>query len=432
MLKDKAFIFSTYLIYFYPLSLILGPAINNFYQIIICLVGIYILIIKKLILAKDQKSLIFLLCLLFFYSIIITFYNNNFFFIKNTTIFLKLILFVIVLNYLILKNYFNLKKFIFISSGIILIVIFDTYFQFFNGKNLIGFEIEPNNLVRLTSFFQGEYVVGGFIARTYLPFLIFTTFLIKDKNIRFYYFLFFSIIINISIFITGERSSVLISFINFCFLFILLEDLKKIILYKFLISILCVFVILFTSNSLKNRYVKGTLQDTLKIFNNNDNNIYNSQYGAIYLTSLEIMKDNIFFGQGLRTYRLKSCNPEFNNKIKNNIKQKTNHSNVNCSTHPHNFILELILDLGLLGLSFFLLIFYFIVKKLIIFKNISNLPKFEKLCIMTFAIHFLSIFWPLSTHGSIFSSWNSTFYLMNFCLFFSLSSFYIKKNNANN
>lgn len=424
MHKDKAYKWLSYIFYLYPLFLILGSSVNNFFQIVICLFSIYIILKKEVIISKDQRIIFTLVILLFFYSFLVTLYNGNYFFLKNTLIFIKIVFFCIVIDFLISKKIFDLKKFIYTSSVILIIVIFDTFFQFFNGKNLIGFEIEPNNLVRLTSFFKDEYVVGGFIARIYLPILIFFTFLIKNQKNKFWFFLLFSIIINISIFITGERSSIIISILNFCLLFIFVKELRKQIIYKLLFSIFVVAIILTISNPLKDRYIKSTIHDTFKIFAKNENKhtIYDSQYGALFLASLEIAKDNYLFGQGLRTYRIKSCKENFKTNIQNKISKKTNHSEFICSTHPHNYILELMLDLGLIGLIIFIALIYLILKRLIFFKKNKNKSGLEKLCIIAFALHFLSIFWPINTHGSIFSSWNSTFYLFNLSLFISLSA----------
>lgn len=425
MQKDKTFIWLSYLIYLYPLFLILGPSINNFSQIVICLFSIYLIFRKKIIIPKNQKNIFFTLIFLFFYSFLITYYNGNYFFLKNSLIFLKIIFLTILINYLITQKIFELKKFVHISSIILIIVIFDTFFQFVNGKNLTGYEIESNNLLRLTSFFKDEYVVGSFIARIYLPVLLFFTFSIKNQSHKFWFFLLFSIIINISIFITGERASVVITFINFCMMFVFIENLRKEIIYKFVLSILVIFTIFLVSDKLKDRYIKSTIQDTFKLFVKHDKNksvytIYDSHYGAIYLASLEIAKKNILFGQGLRSYRINSCDEKINEVIKLKIKNNTNHSQFICSTHPHNYLLELILDLGLFGLTVFMILIYLILKRLIIF-NKKNLTKLEKFLITSFAIHFLSIFWPLTTHGSIFSSWNSTFFIFNISLFLALS-----------
>ena len=49
--------------------------------------------------------------------------------------------------------------------------------------------------------------------------------------------------------------------------------------------------------------------------------------------------------------------------------------------------------------------------------------------IISFGIQFLSMFWPLTTHGSIFSSWNSSFIILNFCIFTTLKKINLNKIN---
>ena len=79
-----------------------------------------------------------------------------------------------------------------------------------------------------------------------------------------------------------------------------------------------------------------------------------------------------------------------------------------CSTHPHNFHLEILHDGGLVGL-FFILIFAVTliinVKKLIFSKNKFNK---EKIIVSLILINFLIEIFPLKSTGSIFTTWNGT------------------------
>ena len=97
--------FIIYLIYFYPLFLVIGPAVNNIFHIIILLFGVYIFFYKKIDLLVDQKIIIYSLLFLFLYSIAITVLNENFLFLKNSIFFLKLIFFILVLSFFV-KNKF--------------------------------------------------------------------------------------------------------------------------------------------------------------------------------------------------------------------------------------------------------------------------------------------------------------------------------------
>ena len=51
-----------------------------------------------------------------------------------------------------------------------------------------------------------------------------------------------------------------------------------------------------------------------------DKNIFNSHYGAIFLASKEIIKENTLFGNGLRSYRVITCDTESRNDIIKKLK----------------------------------------------------------------------------------------------------------------
>ena len=179
--------------------------------------------------------------------------------------------------------------------------------------------------------------------------------------------------------------------------------------------------LIFTSSEkLRDRYFNETFVDTFKLSTTSDKNIYNSHYGAIYLSSIEIIKEDFWFGKGLRTYRIKTCNPETRELIIKKIEKKTDHAQMICSTHPHNYILELLIDLGFIGLVIFLFILYNSLKQIFYLKNLKKKIDVNKSIAISFGIQFLAIFWPITTHGSIFSSWNSSFIILNFCIFYSL------------
>ena len=421
-MNKKNFFFQslTYLIYLYPLLLILGPVINNFTQILMCVVGFYLIISCKINIFNYEKKVTYPLIFLLFYSIVMTAINENYYFIKNASLFLKVILFFIILDYLIKKNFFNTKSFVYCNLLILLVVLFDTLFQFKFGYNILGYTIEPVNQIRLTSFFKNEYVVGGFIAKIYLPVLVGTYFLFNKNKYKNTIFLIFSLSINITIFLSGERASLIISFISLIFLFIFIKELRKILFIKFFMSILIISLILLLSPKLNDRYIKETLNHSLKVGNANDNNIYNSHYGALFLSSIEIYKKNILFGNGLRSYRKIACNPEENKIIIKKIQDKTNHAQFLCSTHPHNIILEFLVDLGLIGLMFFLYIFFNTIKNLYMISKMNNNYTINKNITIAFGIQLLAIIWPINTHGSFFSTWNASFFIWNFCIFYSL------------
>ena len=94
-------------------------------------------------------------------------------------------------------------------------------------------------------------------------------------------------------------------------------------------------------------------------------------------------KSNKFFGGGLKTFRF-NCPKVF----------------VNCNIHPHNYYLEILADLGVIG--FFLIVSFCI---LITFKSFF----IQNSILSPFLYIFIAEFFPLRSTGSFFTTFNSTF-----------------------
>jgi O-antigen ligase len=81
-----------------------------------------------------------------------------------------------------------------------------------------------------------------------------------------------------------------------------------------------------------------------------------------------------------------------------------------CNTHPHNILLQFLSELGLVGFIFFLVAFYFLIKKIlfIIIKKIKgkNLLSNEYLLFFTLLGLSLNLF-PLFPSGNFFNNWLS-------------------------
>ena len=163
-----------------------------------------------------------------------------------------------------------------------------------------------------------------------------------------------------SILITGERAASVLS--TLAILFLIFLNLKK-INKKNLINYILVFVIIFLSLlNFKNSVIKERILYTLE---QTKNNVYLNYYE----NSLNIFKKNILLGTGPQSYRFE-CK-----KISNS-----------CSTHPHNYALELLSDTGIFSIFLFFIALFFIIKNKI--KNLKS--KFDKSLIITFTILFFS------------------------------------------
>jgi len=142
------------------------------------------------------------------------------------------------------------------------------------------------------------------------------------------------------------------------------------------------------------------IQDRYKEFNSVISNFYDSSWGKLYNSAYRLWLKKPLIGYGLKNYRV-NCDIELIDINPSSLHQL-------CSTHPHNFYLEILSESGLIGLIFFLLLFYFYFKKL--FYKIKF--KLNNQSILTIYICVFSIFlilWPIKTSGSFYTSWNGMY-----------------------
>jgi len=410
--------FFSYLIYLFPLLFLLGAGVVNTAQVLISLYGVYVVFfIKKKLNIKEKKLYLFFI-ILFIYLFINTLVNKNFHSLKNTVVFLHLIFFTEVIIFLLENNRFDIKKLVRFFTITLLIVVLDTYLQYFTGKNILGYEIEPNNKIRLSSFFKNKWVVGAYLSKLFFPIFIIIYITVKKIRLNFIFYVFF-ILYGSIIFLSGERASFLIFCVNLFLTFILLNigKIRRIVFISFAVFFTIILLLTFFNTKMQNRYIKETVQNTLSINRDFTNNIFNSQYGAIFLAANIIWKENFYFGGGIDNYTVQSCTKQYD-KISKQLSSSSNHYTVICSTHPHNYILELLVNSGIFGLLIFLSFLSCVCYILFRLEAYNFISK-------AFGIQFLSQFFPFMTHGSIFASWNSNFIILSFALFFSY--FYYNK-----
>ena len=122
--------------------------------------------------------------------------------------------------------------------------------------------------------------------------------------------------------------------------------------------------------------------------------IFSIQHTHHYLTAYKIFQDNKLFGVGVKNFR-NFCD-----------KEKFIISDLSCSTHPHNFYLQILSELGLFGFLFiliivFMFIFFSLKHFLGIFKKKYYFTDFE-IFLMSNILVFI---WPIIPTGNFFNNW---------------------------
>ncbi len=356
---------SVYILYLFPIFIIIGNAAIN--SVIITIFFIYLLkcFLKRKILFSDTfefKIFTYFYLYLIFNSL---FSEDSKLSLIRTIPYLKFFIFVLIYKDIIERKLINLKKLGFFWLIIILVLSLDIIYQSIFGYNFFNY-ISVSN-VRNSGLFMDELVAGGFLLS-----FVFVIYFLINKNINFFYLSLFVSFFIIIMFLTGERSNFLKFIMIILTVFYFLS--KSRLIFKNLSLLILITTISLLVNSFSN--FKERYFSTISFATNANLNLFDtyftSEYGAHTISSYLILKDNLYFGVGNKNFR-NECKKYSVDVIKAQKKidknEKGKYSN-GCSTHPHQIYNEFFSEHGLVGLIIIFYIFY-----LLIFKNFSKKKK---------------------------------------------------------
>ncbi len=385
-----------------PFALLTGPAIPD---IILSLIALYFLIktfqLKLFYFYESYivKILIIFSAYLIFSSLIspnpiyslfeygVIFYFRYFFYILGIV-------------YLFENNKNLINIFGKLSLLLIIFVIFDTYYQFVFGKNIFGFESGYQG--RLSSFFKDELVIGIFLS-SFCPIVIGLYLKTNKLNLNNKFIIFFILVSFGSIILSGERAASLHYLIFIFIIFTLSKTISFLKLSFIFVSILCIFISsIFFSDNLNNRY-----KETLNDFKESEFSLpFTVVHEGHIKSGLKMFVEKPIFGQGPKMFK-KLCN------------KKNFYNEYSCSSHPHNFYVQLLAETGLVGVLFLIALFIYILKYLIknlFFKINNQLEKIDSDFKIVFMASLFSMIWPLAPTFDFFNNWYGTILFTNLAL----------------
>lgn len=392
---DKIFLINCF-ISILPLSFIIGNLAINLNIFIICIIGF--LIFKKNIFIT-KPLLINITIYIFFSFLIITTFINNFSFqefklndhqeLIKSIIYCRFLFIYLVFFKLVESDNFNFKLFFFSSSICVLVIGFDLVYQVIFGKNILGYEIINN---RPSSFFKNELIAGGYIQK-FSFFLIYSIFFLnffKKKNLV---ILINVILLFIFILISNNRMPLIIYTASVILIILINKN------FKLLAFIAIILTLLFASayknnlriqNSYSSIYYKAVeiIKYSPDLFLNDkiDVQLKASEYLFLFNTGIQVWKEKKFLGHGIKSFR-KKC---------------TFNATQICSTHPHNYFIEILVETGLVGMLLIYTIFFMALKKSL--PLILNKINFK---LTPFFITVLFEAFPIRSSGSFFTTNNA-------------------------
>ncbi len=351
----------------------------------------------------DYKNTFFLISIIFYFICVLssTLSDNITFSLKSSLPFIRVILFVLLLSFLISLN----KKLIDIFYNFFWItfssLILCGFFEYIYEYNQL---VQNNRLdevhIRLSLFLSDEQKLGSYLVRLYG--LFFALHIIKKNksNILNILFIILTLLCSVIILLSGERTSsfFMIMFFFIC-LFLLNIKFRVKLIFISLISIIF-FILFFLNSNLVFRYI----DDKNNKFNFSKENIiiFTPQHTAHYKTAAKMFLDKPILGHGPKMFRIVCSNKKYFSIVDEKHAIRTG-----CSNHPHSTYLQLLSETGLIGTTIFSSGFFYITFTLI--KHFFLILFYQKRYLNNYQIILsttvLITFWPFSPSGNIFNNW---------------------------
>lgn len=401
------------LIFFIPVTYIAGNLLLNIN--ILLLFTLFFWSFRLKIFEFELKTIDKLFLIFFVYILLNGLINNYFNFpfegkqnviIYKTLAYLRFLVLYFVIRYLIYFNLINFKL-LFLWYGLLaLFVSLDIIYQFFYRVDLFGFEA-PISDRRLAGPFGDEWIAGSFIQRFYIFLIFYFLIFYKFKKYWKFHLISLSILffISLGVIMSGNRMPTAMFFLTLILLMFFEKSFRK--------NLIIVLIIFFSS-----AYIFGKNSDQIKIhyssfivksievfdyFNKKYNPSSSGQskitntYINEFETGISTWEENKIFGGGVKSFYYNCAEKS---KVEKNLK--------GCSSHPHNYYVQISAELGLFGLFLTIILFSFIIfkslKKILLYKAFS-----EKKMLLPFFILFIVEIFPFKTTGSFFTTTNATY-----------------------
>ena len=185
-------------------------------------------------------------------------------------------------------------------------------------------------------------------------------------------------------------------------MFFTCKNIRKTIFYILIIILVSLTAVISSSEKIKKRMFDQTINQ-LGLSSKSDRIvIFSKTYEGHYVLALKMFNEKPIIGYGPKTFRKFCSEPE------NYINE------IACTTHPHNVLMQLLAETGLIGTLFYISIFTLLAFKLskIAVKSIFCKKNEQKdYLTLIYIFYFVNLF-PIAPSGNFFNNWLSIIYYL--------------------
>ena len=416
----------SFLTYLLPVSLLTGPFLPDFLLVIVSLIFLFHAYSKNHFYYFKSK---FFLIFLFFYIYIV--FNSLFsefsnFSLKSSLIYIRYGIFTLAIWFL-LDNKKNFKEYFFYSILFAFsLALIDGYFQYIFKISIFGYDAATHN--RLNILYSNGWQLGSYLVRLFPLALALAFYNLKPNKINSILIILSWILIDVLIYLSGERSAIVLMILSNLFIILLLKNFRVIRFFSFIIAIFTILMVTVYDSGVKSRNIDLTWNQIG--MNQGNFNYFSYIHNGFVITGLNMFKDNPLFGIGVNNYR-KLCNKKEYSYV--NPMSTSAYVYEPCNTHPHNSYVQLLAETGIIGIAFILFfgIYFFKLISIHIYYKIRNkidlyIYSDYQICLVAC---FLITLWPIVPTMNFFNNWISILYFLP--IGFYLNSIYSKKNINN-
>jgi O-antigen ligase len=364
--------------------------------------------------------------------------NEDYTIIVKTILYLRFLIFYFVIRILINKNLIDFKSFFVFCFICTYFVCLDLIYQLNFGKDIFGHVSQDPR--RLSGPFGDEFIAGSYLQRFSLFALFLFPIFFNNKNkIYLYLLLFLSLIlIIVGLIIAGNRMPLILFIILITSVLSFNKSMRKFLLSFFLLSTIILTTLWNLNSNIKNHLNAFTARAgevvefaSTVIIKNKESKYEEDKDNIIewYRYSININGKVI----PLKSTYIKEFNSGYQTWLEHKyvgggIKSfRHNCITFNCSSHPHNYYLEILAELGLIGFFLILIVFFTVLFKSF-FSQRTKEPSltYDKI-IVPFMFLFLIEIFPIKSTGSFFTTGNATYLFLIMSITIALSQTSKKK-----
>lgn len=440
------------LFYTFPLWFIVGNLLVSLNTILFIVFSLF-LIKKKNLKFRFDSSLWFLF-LFFTYLFFSTTTNYlmpgylneemyKFFSFKYDPIFKSFILsrfivLIFLIDTLFYNKILNLKKFLFVSLVCTTFVSLDIILQFYTGADLFGFKsFEQWN----SGPFGDEKIAGGFLKNfSFFSFFYIFLYLKEKKNFNLLSISTISIHL-IATLMSANRMPLILFLFGIFIIFLIVKNIRVLLMLSIIIFISASAIIiknnkwmsytyktfygqidvtkLFEKDNIKkqNQSIEKKNVEKVEVDDSSDHSISaelffrESGYNRVWRSSYIMMKEKLWVGSGLKSFRIKCWKILGDDALKSlDYYEAWKPQRVSCGQHQHHYYLQVLGEAGLIGSSFLFIFFAMLINTSYLYiRKYIQTNNDEIFLLIPFIISIFLEIWPLRSSGSFFTTWNATF-----------------------